>query len=87
MEVGSTISSLSMLFFDSHFDKMRFRSDKEPTVNIKFNTLDRIKNLLFKSGKSDFVTETDNEDDENDHVQIVQNFNEENDVKVLKELA
>ena len=51
MEVGSTISSLSMLFFDSHFDKMRFRSDKEPTVNIKFNTLDRIKNLLLTSNQ------------------------------------
>lgn len=51
MEVGSTISSLSMLFFDSHFDKMRFRSDKEPTVNIKFDTLDRIKNLLLTSNQ------------------------------------
>ena len=51
MEVGSAISSLSMLFFDSHFDKMRFRSDKEPTVNIKFNTLDRIKNLLLASNQ------------------------------------
>lgn len=51
MEVGSAISSLSMLFFDSHFDKMRFRSDKEPTVNIKFNTLDRIKNLLLTSNQ------------------------------------
>lgn len=51
MEVGSTISSLSMLYFDSHFDKMRFRSDKEPTVNIKFNTLDRIKNLLLTSNQ------------------------------------
>lgn len=51
MEVGSTISSLSMLFFDSHFDKMRFRSDKEPTVNIKSNTLDRIKNLLLTSNQ------------------------------------
>ena len=51
MEVGSAISSLSMLFFDSHFDKMRFRSDKEPTVNINFNTLDRIKNLLLTSNQ------------------------------------
>ena len=51
MEVGSAISSLSMLFFDSHFDKMRFRSDKEPTVNIKSNTLDRIKNLLLTSNQ------------------------------------
>lgn len=51
MEVGSAISSLSMLFFDSHFDKMRFRSDKEPTVNIKFNTLDRIKTLLLTSNQ------------------------------------
>lgn len=51
MEVGSAISSLSMLFFDSHFDKMRFRSDKEPTVNIKFDTLDRIKNLLLTSNQ------------------------------------
>ena len=51
MKVGSAISSLSMLFFDSHFDKMRFRSDKEPTVNIKFDTLDRIKNLLLTSNQ------------------------------------
>ena len=51
MEVGSAISSLSMLFFDSHFDKMRFRSDKEPTANIKFDTLDRIKNLLLTSNQ------------------------------------
>ena len=51
MEVGFAISSLSMLFFDSNFDKMRFRSDKEPTVNIKFNTLDRIKNLLLTSNQ------------------------------------
>lgn len=51
MEVGFAISSLSMLFFDSNFDKMRFRSDKEPTVNIKFNTLDCIKNLLLTSNQ------------------------------------
>ena len=29
-----------MLCWDSYFDIMRFRSGKEPTVDIKFNVLD-----------------------------------------------
>ena len=38
-----------LTFCDSYFDTMTCRSDKEPTVNIKFNTLDRTKNLILTS--------------------------------------
>ena len=47
MGVGFVISSLSMLCWDSYFDIMRFRSGKEPTVDIIFNALDRTKKLLL----------------------------------------
>ena len=48
--IGFAISSLSMLFCDSYFD-MRFKSDKKPTVDIEFNSLKRIKNLLLTSNQ------------------------------------
>ena len=49
MGVGSAISSLSMLSWDSYFDIMRFRLGKELTVDVKFNALDRTKKLLLTS--------------------------------------
>ena len=49
MGVGSAISSLSVLSWDSYFDITRFRSGKESTVDIKFNALNRTKKLLSMS--------------------------------------
>ena len=47
MEVGSATSLLPMLIWDSYFDIMRFRSGKQPTIDIIFNTLDGKKKLLL----------------------------------------
>ena len=83
---GSANSSLSRLFCDSYFEIMRFRSDKEPSVDIRFNALGQTKNLLLKNPdileNDEFVSETDSEDEENGYVQIG-SFNEENDGKFL----
>ena len=38
-----------LTFCDSYFDTKAFRSDKGPTGNIKFNTLDGTKNLILTS--------------------------------------
>ena len=63
---------------------MRFRSGREPTVDINFNALDRTKKttLDVKLENDEFVTEIDSKDEENDDVQI-RNFNEESDGRFL----